>query len=780
MLRRMRQTWDMLGRDIIVEERYERNLRSIRDMSLILMLAGTVMFVMNIISRAYMVSLTSVTIMAAGASIYVYVKRRNRRAAMRLTVAAVVLVFTYDIFFVNNGFAFLWTMLVPLAISYLFSARTGILVSVYFWLVFLLAFYTPLRSLVETHYAPIIMARFPVLFLFHIIFTGFVMVQYHKSVLDQMDYNRQLKEAKEEAEHAQRLAEQARETAESANAAKSEFLANVSHEIRTPINAVLGMNEMIIRESAQAQDASDAQQVTFRNISTYAGDIRSAGNSLLSIINDILDLSKIEANRMEIVEDEYSLSSLLNDVSNMVFFRTKDKGIDYRVNVDAAIPDALYGDKVRIRQIIVNLLSNAVKYTDRGSVLLKVRGEADEVRAGGPIVLAVEVKDTGIGIREEDIGRLFTKFQRMDMERNSTVEGAGLGLVITRDLLDMMGGTIRVSSVYGEGSKFEVIIPQKIVSCEPIGEFHANFEREKPDAQGFSESFHAPDARILIVDDTRMNLTIVTGLLKKTMLQMDTASSGTEAVEMARTRPYDLILMDQRMPGMDGVEAMHVIRTQVGGVNLNTPIICLTADAVIGAKERYIAEGFTDYLTKPIDSVKLERMMLCYLPEDKVTVVGHAADGNTATATPVGKGDQFAPLRRAGIVPDVGMQFCNQDEALYGELLREYAGTADDRVRDIARYYNAKDWKNYAILVHAIKSASKTIGAAELSEIAAKLEKAADEGRAADVARDHGTMLRSYADAISAIREWEAEGNAGNGNMEFSPGEDDIMEFLPE
>lgn len=274
MLRRLKETWDMLGRDIIVGDRYERNLRSIRDMSLILILAGTVMFVMNILSRAYLVSLTSVAIMVAGVSIYWCVKKRNRRAATRLTVAAIVLVFTYDIFFVDNGFAFLWTMLVPLVISYLFSVRTGILVSIYFWVVFALAFYSPLRSAVVTHYAPIIMTRFPVLFFFHIVFTSFVMIQYHKSVLDQMDYNRQLQDAKD-------AAEQAREAAESANAAKSDFLANVSHEIRTPINAVLGMNEMILRESGQAQRdlADDVQGAAFRNISTYAGIFKARGTA---------------------------------------------------------------------------------------------------------------------------------------------------------------------------------------------------------------------------------------------------------------------------------------------------------------------------------------------------------------------------------------------------------------------------------------------------------------------------------------------------------------------
>lgn len=765
MLRRLKETWDMLGRDIIVGERYERNLRSIRDMSLILMLAGSVMFIMNILSRAYLVSLTSVAIMVAGVNTFWCVKKRNRQAATRMTVAAIVLVFTYDIFFVSNGFAFLWTMLVPLAISYLFSVRTGILVSIYFWVVFVLAFYTPLRSAVEAHYPPIIMTRFPVLFFFHIVFTSFVMIQYHKSVLDQMDYNRQLQDAKD-------AAEQAREAAESANAAKSDFLANVSHEIRTPINAVLGMNEMILRESGQAQRdlADDVQGAAFRNISAYAGDIQSAGNSLLSIINDILDLSKIEARRLEIVEGEYRLSSLLNDVSNMVFFRAKDKGIDYQIDVDETIPDALYGDEVRIRQVVTNLLSNAVKYTDHGSVLLKVQGNADRVNAGEPILLTMAVRDTGIGIREADMGKLFTKFQRMDMEKNSTVEGAGLGLAITRSLLDMMGGTIRVSSVYGEGSEFTVTIPQKIVSNEPIGQFHAKFEKNLPGALSYSERFHAPNARVLIVDDTAMNLTVVTGLLKKTGIQMDTASGGTEAIELTRTEPYDVILMDQRMPGMDGTQALHAIRGQRDGANQETPVVCLTADAVIGAKERYIAEGFTAYLTKPIDSAKLEQLLMKYLPKEKVIPVEREALQEESALME----DAFASLRSVGIDPEKGLFYCQGDEALYRTLLHEYACGADGKLAEMQSCLVENELETYGILVHALKSTSRMIGADSISEAARALERAAAEGDETAIQSQHQKLVDRCKEAAMAIQKLLGEQARG----EDIDGE--IMEFFPE
>ena len=772
MLRRLKQTLDMLGRDIIVGERYERNLRSIRDMSLILMLAGTVMFIMNILSRAYMVSLTSVAIMLAGAIIYGCVRKRNRVSAMRLTVAAVILIFTYDIFIVDNGFAFLWTMLVPLAISYLFSVKMGILVSVYFWLLFVLAFYTPLRHLVENHYPPIIMVRFPVLFFFHIVFTGFVMIQYHKSVLDQMDYNRQLQSAKEEAEHARQVAEQAREAAESANVAKSDFLANVSHEIRTPINAVLGMNEMIIRESAEALENPDTElrDAAFTNISSYAGSIQSAGNSLLSIINDILDLSRIEARRLEIVEGDYSLSSLLNDVRNMFLFRVRDKGIDFQLDADEEIPDGLYGDEVRVRQVITNLLSNAVKYTNEGSIRLEVHGQADEIRVGAPITLAVSVRDTGIGIREEDMDRLFTKFQRIDLQRNSTVEGAGLGLAISKQLLDMMGGTIRVESTYGEGSVFTFALPQRIASCEPIGDFRARFEKNAPGGKNRGERFRAPEARILIVDDTRMNLTVVTSMLKKTGLQMDTAISGAEAVELTRTRPYDLILMDQRMPEMDGTEALRHIRAQRDGMNCETPVISLTADAVVGARERYISEGFTDYLTKPIDSAKLEVMLMKYLPDGKVTPVGKDSQ---IEEKPTETAERDALLRAVGIDAEAGLFYCQGDASLYQTILRDYAHGAAVKAMSLRRHFEEGDWVEYAVQAHAIKSTSKMIGASSLSDLAAALEQSANNGDEVEIREKHQRLLDQYEETARGIQELLDADNGADQD------DDAVLEFLP-
>ncbi|MBR0090729.1 MAG: response regulator, partial [Lachnospiraceae bacterium] len=407
----------------------------------------------------------------------------------------------------------------------------------------------------------------------------------------------------EELEKEKQSAEEAREQADSANRSKSDFLSNMSHEIRTPINAVLGMNEMILRESGDER------------ITTYARNVESAGKNLLSIINDILDFSKIEAGKMEIVAAPYKLSSVLNDLSNMIAFRARSKDLAFHVDVDETIPDNLNGDEVRVRQIVTNVLTNAVKYTMEGSVKLTVRAERKEE---GKITLVLEVKDTGIGIKEEDIGKLFTKFSRVDLKQTNTIEGTGLGLAITENLLLLMQGDIRVSSVYGEGTTFTIRIPQGVVSEEAIGDFQQRFEEGLKKAEGYHESFRAPDAHVLVVDDTELNLVVIEGLLKTTEVKLDTAGGGEEALQLTKDTPYDLILLDQRMPHMSGTEVLQHIRAQEGGCNKETPVICLTADAVQGARERYLEEGFSDYLSKPVEGHALEVTLMKYLPPEKI------------------------------------------------------------------------------------------------------------------------------------------------------------------
>ena len=765
-MRVIRDTWRMLGRSIFVGERYEKNLKSIAKMSLIMSLAGLVMFVMNLASGAYLVSLTSIAFMFTGVvCYYLTAVFARRRMAMVVTVIAVISVLTYNVLFVSNGFAFLWTILVPLCISYLFSVRAGIIVSAYFSLLFTVLFYSPLRETVRESYPQIILDRFPILYIFLFVTTTFVMIQYHKSVLDQIDKAEQLQKAKEAADRA--------------NQAKSDFLAEMSHEIRTPINAVLGMNEMIRRESdrGRTEASGEEQEAAFRNISTYAGNIEDAGNNLLSIINDILDFSKIEAGRLELIGNAYELSLLLSDVSNLISFRAKEKGLDYLLDVDERIPEVLFGDKVRVRQIITNLLTNAFKYTDRGSILLKVRCLEDEFRAGDTVRLQITVKDTGIGIRQEDIRKLFIQFQRVDLDRNSTVEGTGLGLAITHRLLTMMGGSISVESVYGEGSAFTVVLPQQVVSAEPVGNVQAGDLQPGRGGRAYQESFRAPEARILVVDDTQINLSVVTGLLKKTELQIDTALNGEEALGLLEHTAYDAVLMDQRMPGMDGAEVLQRLRGMEGSPSREAPVICLTADAIIGAKEKYTALGFTDYLPKPAGGEVLEKTLVRHLPREKVEIIWQEETPEEAargTGQETAGGEWYALLRAAGIDPDTGMHYCQQDEKLYRSLLREYVRGADEKARDMRACIEAQDWKQYGVLVHALKSTSRTIGAAALADRAAALEEAANGEDTTFIRDEHPALADRYLALAGALREAVGAGD-GTGDPE-----DGILEFEPQ
>ncbi|MBQ7581658.1 MAG: response regulator, partial [Lachnospiraceae bacterium] len=529
--------------------------------------------------------------------------------------------------------------------------------------------------------------------------------------------------------------------AEKSNAAKSDFLANMSHEIRTPINAMLGMNEMIIRESSDER------------IRMYAGNIDSAGKNLLSIINDILDFSKIEAGKMEITQAPYQFSSVLNDVSNMIMFRAQSKKLDFIVDADETIPDGLYGDEVRIRQVLVNVLTNAVKYTNEGCVTLKVRGESiddpslntqtdatDQAACDEYVRLLFTIDDTGIGIKNEDIEKLFNKFERVDLNQNKTVEGTGLGLAITHNILQLMGGEISVESEYGKGSTFRITLDQKIVSKEPIGNFREKFEPGRKEWKSYRESFRAPLAHILVVDDTAINLTVIEGLLKQTEIRIDTALSGEEALKATKDTPYDLILMDQRMPKMDGIEALERIRSQEGGANTETPMIALTADAVQGAKSRYLQAGFTDYLSKPIDGNTLEDALMKYLPEEKVIRVQmEQQSGGTLQSLY----DTCPTLSYTDAI-----QYLSTDDLLRVTLEQFYLDIPGNSEM-IERFLQDADYENYTIKVHALKSSARLIGAGMLSSDAKQLEDAGNriaedirEKKEADLVDAQAQMLR--------------------------------------
>lgn len=402
---------------------------------------------------------------------------------------------------------------------------------------------------------------------------------------------------------ATRLARMEEQRAIAANEAMSNFLANMSHEIRTPINAVLGMDEMILRESEDEK------------IIEYARTIEGAGRTLLSLVNDILDFSKIEAGSMEIVEADYELSSVLNDVVNMVQIKAGQKNLELIVDVNPSTPEKLFGDEMRLRQIMINVLNNAVKYTKKGSVTLKIT--FDQL-AEDTINLVISITDTGVGIREADMKRLFGKFQRLDQDKNRTVEGSGLGLAIVHNLLELMHGGIDVESVYGEGSTFTITLPQRMVAGETVGDFRKKSAKAVPETPKYKESFRAPEAKVLVVDDTPVNVVVVKNLLKKTEIQVEGAGSGMECLDKSQLEKYDLIFLDYRMPMMDGIETLKRLREIPDNPNRETPVVALTANAISGARERFIKEGFDDYMTKPIDVKSLEATLLNYLPEDKI------------------------------------------------------------------------------------------------------------------------------------------------------------------
>ena len=395
------------------------------------------------------------------------------------------------------------------------------------------------------------------------------------------------------------------ERAVAANEAKSSFLSNMSHEIRTPINAILGMNEMILRESNES------------NTRSYSENIKTAGNTLLNIVNDILDFSKIEEGKMSIVPVDYDLSLTLRDLVNMIRMKLDAKNIKLILDFDSETPKFLHGDENRIKQIITNILTNAAKYTEHGSVTFKVSYKIISPESK-TMMLNVSVKDTGIGIKPEDMDKLFSKFDRIDEKRNRNIEGTGLGISITQQLLEMMGSTLKVQSTYGEGSEFSFSLKQTYIYLDPMGSYEEIEKRAAAGITDYNQKFEAPDADVLVVDDNNMNLLVFTRLLKQTRVNIDTATSGDEAIGMIRKKKYDVIFLDHMMPGKDGVQVLKELKAGPATPNSRTPYICLTANAISGARDEYLKAGFDDYIAKPINPEELEDMLFDYLPRDKI------------------------------------------------------------------------------------------------------------------------------------------------------------------
>ena len=541
--------------------------------------------------------------------------------------------------------------------------------------------------------------------------------------------------------HYMEMLEEQKMLADSANKAKSSFLASMSHEIRTPINAVLGMDEMILRESSE------------KDIVGYAEDIQIAGRTLLSLINDILDFSKIEEGRMEIIPAQYELSSLINDLVNMVRSRADNKGLLFEVSVDGNIPHLLYGDEIRIKQCALNLLTNAVKYTEKGSVHFSVRYES---AADDEILLIFGVKDTGIGMKPEDLEKLFSPFSRFEESRHRSIEGTGLGMSITKQLLGLMGSRLDVASVYGEGSEFTFAVKQKVIKPEPVGDYSARLVTESSHS-AYREKFRAPDASILVVDDTPVNLSVIKGLLKRTLVKVETASSGKEALGLAQKKMYDLVFIDHMMPEMDGIETLHRLR-ELPGYGETTCVV-LTANAVSGAREMYINEGFSDYLSKPVDSGRLENMLMSYLPPEKVAVVG---DDDNDDEIPASEPETELPEKLFAIseIDTVsGLKHCGTPE-VYMETLSVYESTVRSNSEEIGNFWNTGDIANATIKIHALKSTSRAIGADGLGALAERLETAGKANDTETLAAEIDGLIARYRALGEALSELFDTGGA--------------------
>ena len=488
--------------------------------------------------------------------------------------------------------------------------------------------------------------------------------------------------------------------ARAATQSKSRFLAHMSHEIRTPINAVMGMNEMILRESNEEQ------------IRSYAADAKNAAQSLLGIINDILDITKIEAGKLNIVPVEFDLADMIMDLCNMVHFKAEDKGLRFVVTVDNSLPKSIKGDDLRIKEVLVNLLSNAVKYTREGSVTLDIRMTDNEA-------IRFSVKDTGIGIKKEDMEKLFLAFDRVDEVRNHGIEGTGLGLNITSSLLVLMDSALNVKSEYGLGSEFYFTLYPEIIDSTPIGEL--DLESHERKAADYSVAFEAPDARILVVDDNEMNRAVFTNLLKATKVQISEASSGMQCLELTAANRYDIIFMDHMMPEMDGVDTFKAIRADADNLCKDVPIIVLTANAVVGAREHYTEIGFDDFLTKPVDPQKLERMVFSVLDKDLI----RAAEKNEATAVQV-------PSVELPVVEGVDWSYAKlhfKDEGSLLSTVRMFAAAIQSDIGELNGYYENIDDEQalvgYRVKVHSMKSSAAMIGIVQLAGMAMELEKAA-------------------------------------------------------
>ena len=743
MFGKIKKFWNKLDEPVFEGERLESHPKALTYVSAVTGLLGLIMAIINIIQDRGMVVLSSFVFFIGGVVCTISAGVFHKRKIV-VIVASVSCAFIFTYYLLSGeteGTATLWAVVMPMGISYFISVKYGIMLSIYYELLLIVVFYTPIRENMAAYYSDSFMVRYPIIFFCVAVVTIIGMTQYHLMAIREIGY---MERMKKEVTTQKRITEELAKI----TTAQNRFFAAMSHEIRTPINAIIGFDEMILRENVTGEVLDDAQ------------NIQSASKLLLHLINDILDISKLQSGMMELSVAPYGTEELLVDIAGMFAVRASQKGLELKFDISPDIPSGLVGDEVRIKQILINLVNNAIKYTYEGNVMVSVSWKETEEKEGE---IVFKVSDTGIGIKEEDIPFLFNVYQRADEDDTKHIEGTGLGLSIVKQFVGLMDGYIKVDSVYGKGSVFTVCIPQNISEEKKIGVIDVWHRREIGSVGTYHSSFEAPNAHILIVDDTPSNILVARKLLRSTKARVDSAENGLQALDKTLHRYYDVILLDHFMPNMDGIECIHRIREQKDGLCRDSKIVALTANAMDSVGSMYFKEGFDGFLQKPFTGEQLEQTVYKLLPqklmiEGENSVMGLIPEsGDTSQNINLSfnwelNDDSVKFLETKGIYVNDALPYCGNDKEIYLELLKDYVDTINnysDRLDDL---YKEENWADYKVLIHGIKSSSKMMGITDLAEKAKQLEYAARDGEIDVIRENHAGFLTDYRKIYEEIK----------------------------